>query len=175
MAESHEQVLSRLLDELGETLGRRERVLEGMKRARTQARLHEITVEADQPFEGWDQEMLVDDLQRELEHQRAQELELQRIVDLLQRQREIEDRIFGELDKHLVEEHRAELGEVWRLIELRDNAFDEIDSASLEQKRKLIPRAIERSEEHTSELQSRQYLVCRLLLEKKKIITFNPS
>src|SRR3712207_7215619 len=28
--------------------------------------------------------------------------------------------------------------------------------------------ALERSEEHTSELQSRQYLVCRLLLEKKK-------
>src|SRR3712207_7249421 len=28
-----------------------------------------------------------------------------------------------------------------------------------------------RSEEHTSELQSRQYLVCRLLLEKKKIET----
>src|SRR3712207_8000410 len=30
-----------------------------------------------------------------------------------------------------------------------------------------------RSEEHTSELQSRQYLVCRLLLEKKKKITSN--
>src|SRR3712207_8490848 len=30
------------------------------------------------------------------------------------------------------------------------------------------PGACERSEEHTSELQSRQYLVCRLLLEKKK-------
>src|SRR3712207_8680429 len=29
-------------------------------------------------------------------------------------------------------------------------------------------RAPLRSEEHTSELQSRQYLVCRLLLEKKK-------
>src|SRR3712207_7296038 len=28
-----------------------------------------------------------------------------------------------------------------------------------------------RSEEHTSELQSRQYLVCRLLLEKKKLRT----
>src|SRR3712207_7966839 len=28
-----------------------------------------------------------------------------------------------------------------------------------------------RSEEHTSELQSRQYLVCRLLLEKKKEVT----
>src|SRR3712207_7114706 len=30
--------------------------------------------------------------------------------------------------------------------------------------------AEKRSEEHTSELQSRQYLVCRLLLEKKKTI-----
>src|SRR3712207_7660841 len=29
----------------------------------------------------------------------------------------------------------------------------------------------DRSEEHTSELQSRQYLVCRLLLEKKKAIS----
>src|SRR3712207_7996966 len=29
-------------------------------------------------------------------------------------------------------------------------------------------RTVLRSEEHTSELQSRQYLVCRLLLEKKK-------
>src|SRR3712207_8733391 len=29
---------------------------------------------------------------------------------------------------------------------------------------------LRRSEEHTSELQSRQYLVCRLLLEKKKRI-----
>src|SRR3712207_8459645 len=33
--------------------------------------------------------------------------------------------------------------------------------------------AAHRSEEHTSELQSRQYLVCRLLLEKKKITTVN--
>src|SRR3712207_8212525 len=31
-----------------------------------------------------------------------------------------------------------------------------------------------RSEEHTSELQSRQYLVCRLLLEKKKT-NYDPS
>src|SRR3712207_7085566 len=29
---------------------------------------------------------------------------------------------------------------------------------------------VPRSEEHTSELQSRQYLVCRLLLEKKKYL-----
>src|SRR3712207_8687943 len=32
------------------------------------------------------------------------------------------------------------------------------------------PGAAARSEEHTSELQSRQYLVCRLLLEKKNIL-----
>src|SRR3712207_8176514 len=31
-----------------------------------------------------------------------------------------------------------------------------------------VTTAANRSEEHTSELQSRQYLVCRLLLEKKK-------
>src|SRR3712207_7320986 len=33
---------------------------------------------------------------------------------------------------------------------------------------RLAGRFPDRSEEHTSELQSRQYLVCRLLLEKKK-------
>src|SRR3712207_7256448 len=35
--------------------------------------------------------------------------------------------------------------------------------------RRAATTASTRSEEHTSELQSRQYLVCRLLLEKKKI------
>src|SRR3712207_8695777 len=40
-------------------------------------------------------------------------------------------------------------------------------------RRRGVPRPVPdefvpRSEEHTSELQSRQYLVCRLLLEKKK-------
>src|SRR3712207_7714729 len=42
---------------------------------------------------------------------------------------------------------------------------------SLESRKEDIKRLIDeqgkRSEEHTSELQSRQYLVCRLLLEKK--------
>src|SRR3712207_6978585 len=37
------------------------------------------------------------------------------------------------------------------------------------------PDGAVRSEEHTSELQSRQYLVCRLLLEKKKnLIALHP-
>src|SRR3989442_8889687 len=38
-----------------------------------------------------------------------------------------------------------------------------------------IPRSRGRSEEHTSELQSRPHLVCRLLLEKKKKSISNPS
>src|SRR3712207_8038300 len=37
----------------------------------------------------------------------------------------------------------------------------------------LAERIGQRSEEHTSELQSRQYLVCRLLLEKKKKTVHN--
>src|SRR3712207_8991678 len=37
----------------------------------------------------------------------------------------------------------------------------------------LRPEQPDRSEEHTSELQSRQYLVCRLLLEKKKKYTIS--
>src|SRR3712207_7416266 len=37
-----------------------------------------------------------------------------------------------------------------------------------------LKRSLLRSEEHTSELQSRQYLVCRLLLEKKKTAHTRP-
>src|SRR3712207_7208358 len=40
--------------------------------------------------------------------------------------------------------------------------------------RQAITAAGSRSEEHTSELQSRQYLVCRLLLEKKTTSNTSP-
>src|SRR2546430_11459367 len=50
----------------------------------------------------------------------------------------------------------------------------EIDPAYMEAQNNLGARYLERgdyrSEEHTSELQSQSNLVCRLLLEKKKII-----
>src|SRR3712207_8336654 len=52
------------------------------------------------------------------------------------------------------------------------------DSAALQWKRiELFGQkgVNQRSEEHTSELQSRQYLVCRLLLEKKKRSTDHTS
>src|SRR3989449_8575582 len=39
----------------------------------------------------------------------------------------------------------------------------------------LAAQAEGRSEEHTSELQSRLHLVCRLLLEKKKLAKFSPA
>src|SRR3712207_7486213 len=42
--------------------------------------------------------------------------------------------------------------------------IEQLDARLVELDRRLAAR----SEEHTSELQSRQYLVCRLLLEKKK-------
>src|SRR3712207_8315946 len=44
------------------------------------------------------------------------------------------------------------------------------DGGAVPHHRRDLPRRVpaRRSEEHTSELQSRQYLVCRLLLEKKK-------
>src|SRR3712207_8834223 len=41
-------------------------------------------------------------------------------------------------------------------------------------KRFSVACGLRRSEEHTSELQSRQYLVCRLLLEKKKRTHITP-
>src|SRR3712207_7993471 len=44
--------------------------------------------------------------------------------------------------------------------------------ASDDDRRRLVLSDV-RSEEHTSELQSRQYLVCRLLLEKKYTCTFS--
>src|SRR3712207_8975535 len=45
---------------------------------------------------------------------------------------------------------------------------DKVDQPALP-----VPDAAPRSEEHTSELQSRQYLVCRLLLEKNQLVSHN--
>src|SRR3712207_7344031 len=74
---------------------------------------------------------------------------------------------------------RSELAELERkeIINIKNSKFyystNIIDRNKIvKQYSDLANKAIEekgkRSEEHTSELQSRQYLVCRLLLEKKK-------
>src|SRR2546425_4420871 len=61
--------------------------------------------------------------------------------------------------------HAAGLVVRFRLVDQEHTVVLEV--ASLGQPRQ-IRAAVTRSEEHTSELQSLAYLVCRLLLEKKK-------
>src|SRR2546422_6103578 len=56
---------------------------------------------------------------------------------------------------------------------------DTLDAYQIAQRHLIVrdlptPDFFERSEEHTSELQSRLHLVCRLLLEKKKTKTRRP-
>src|SRR3712207_8097828 len=68
-------------------------------------------------------------------------------------------------------------------IELGDVGDDGVDEVALRGEARLAARgeslgergARDRSEEHTSELQSRQYLVCRLLLETKNKIIHTPQ
>src|SRR3712207_8185806 len=57
-----------------------------------------------------------------------------------------------------------------RVISLRRARAAHVDAAETHDgpQKRVLQRSRWRSEEHTSELQSRQYLVCRLLLEKKK-------
>src|SRR3712207_7371036 len=59
------------------------------------------------------------------------------------------------------EEDLTQLVAALRRLELDEHALDPAEAVG-------IVGIRGRSEEHTSELQSRQYLVCRLLLEKKK-------
>src|SRR3712207_7340454 len=82
--------------------------------------------------------------------------------------------LFRSLGRHLPP---LDAGLARRLAQLRDEVLplahpqvvEELGLAALAE---LVGRQL-RSEEHTSELQSRQYLVCRLLLEKKKKIGGN--
>src|SRR3712207_7751932 len=53
---------------------------------------------------------------------------------------------------------------------LRGAKMEDVIFAGTEFRKPVGLSQVSRSEEHTSELQSRQYLVCRLLLEKKKTI-----
>src|SRR3712207_7539740 len=67
------------------------------------------------------------------------------------------------VERRLLEHQLVALVEAERLVqahhaERREDGREEVGARAAEL----------RSEEHTSELQSRQYLVCRLLLEKKK-------
>src|SRR5260221_6897230 len=67
------------------------------------------------------------------------------------------------------------LGTVYRYVGSKDRLFAEAYRTWWAEKSDPIARraAKGRSEEHTSELQSHSDLVCRLLLEKKKIMTLS--
>src|SRR3712207_6885895 len=56
-----------------------------------------------------------------------------------------------------------------RLRRIAEPAWQQVGSSCPCSSPRLMFGISQRSEEHTSELQSRQYLVCRLLLEKKHV------
>src|SRR3712207_9489255 len=66
----------------------------------------------------------------------------------------------------------ARLGPLYEKLRLPPNQLEALTGIAerrwWEEGYSIADGAVARSEEHTSELQSRQYLVCRLLLEKKK-------
>src|SRR3712207_6941319 len=57
---------------------------------------------------------------------------------------------------------------LWGLLLPIRRGFDQYVNLRPARLLRGVESPLARSEEHTSELQSRQYLVCRLLLEKKK-------
>src|SRR3989449_8462356 len=66
-------------------------------------------------------------------------------------------------------------GQVLKVLATDPGAVKDFQTFSRQTGHELLSHAeANRSEEHTSELQSRLHLVCRLLLEKKKKILLNP-
>src|SRR3712207_8953652 len=84
--------------------------------------------------------------------------------------------LFRSVAEHLEVQQRQDVHDRERRADMpRAGLHDRrqrVDAAGVGEARGVAAQALElpgwRSEEHTSELQSRQYLVCRLLLEKKK-------
>src|SRR3712207_7025757 len=81
--------------------------------------------------------------------------------------------LFRSLDRHAsIVTNRAEQnknGSAIRSSFCRQNRITSTIISRMSPPRPIyMTQVLSRSEEHTSELQSRQYLVCRLLLEKKK-------
>jgi hypothetical protein len=140
----HEQVLLRLLDEMGRSLARQERLLEEIENRHVQMRNSWIQEGADGPFMLTDQQALADELQRELERGRDQELELHEILDVLKRRCELEDRLLDELESHLPREHRDHLLlELVGCFERRDRLLGDIELKSFREKRDRLAETIQ--------------------------------
>src|SRR5256884_1967918 len=72
--------------------------------------------------------------------------------------------------EHTPPDHgRIETRKIWTTTELNSYLdFPHVGQAFVIERHRTDKKSGKRSEEHTSELQSRLHLVCRLLLEKKK-------
>ena len=140
----HEQVLLRLLDEMGRSLARQERLLEEIENQHVQIRNSWIQEGAEEPFGPPDQQALVNELQRELERGRVQELELHEILDVLKRRCELEDRLLDELESHLPREHRDQVPlELVGCFERRDRLLGDIELKSFREKRDRLAETIQ--------------------------------
>jgi hypothetical protein len=140
----HEQVLLRLLDEMGRSLARQERLMEELENRHVHMRNSWIQEGADGLSMLPDQQELADELQRELERGRDQELELHEILDVLKRRCELEDRLLDELESHLPREHRDQLPlELVRCFERRDQLLEEIEFKSFREKRDRLAETMQ--------------------------------
>jgi hypothetical protein len=140
----HEQVLLRLLDEMGRSLARQERLLEEIENQHIQIRNSWIQEGAQEPFGPPDQQALVNELQRELERGRDQELELHEILDVLKRRCELEDRLLDELEFHLPREHRDQLlRDLLGRFERRDRLLEDIALLPFQEKRDRLAETIQ--------------------------------
>ena len=140
----HEQVLLRLLDEMGRNLARQERLLEEIENRHVQLRNAWIQEGADEPFGPPDQQALVNELQRELDRGRDQELELHEILDVLKRRCELEDWLLDELESHLPREHRDQLlRELMGRFERRDRLLEDIELVSFQEKRDRLAETMQ--------------------------------
>src|SRR3712207_7569755 len=79
------------------------------------------------------------------------------------------------LDAHATFERLGARGFAARAQRELDRLDPRVEGHELTPTEQRLAELVARSEEHTSELQSRQYLVCRLLLEKKKKSIYHQS
>jgi hypothetical protein len=99
---------------------------------------------ADRSFLLPDQQELADELHRELERGRDQELELHEILDVLKRRCELEDRLLDELESHLLREHPDQLPlELVGCFERRDQLLEDIEFKSFREKRDRLAQTMQ--------------------------------
>jgi hypothetical protein len=91
-----------------------------------------------------DRQALAEELQRELERGRGQELELHEILDVLKCRCELEDRLLDELESHLPREHRDQSPlELVGCFERRDRLLVDIELESFGEKRDRLAETMQ--------------------------------